>query len=291
MLRILVIILLSAAVLPDLIQARGLVGTLNSPISLPEAVIVARPYCNTLNSFGVMNSAFLSRSETFKTLKMKPISPQEVSASSLQALKDSFMQATSVFKNNFELELDSPESLIQTRGRLLASVGYNDKIFGANLKAELQKRSNEDLRWKSALQKLSCALQTCKAQNEVSIVLDTLTLTKNFRKELESALLEQAGESVSVDEMLGGRVIPNERARLRLFSALLNQLGIQNETRWSCNKVDGKLQFSSRLEVPIGKDIWASDTALSSDYTQKSSQICFSSLAKLTELCSTKKGA
>ncbi len=273
-------------------DGRALLGALNSPIKATEVAPTGFGSCSTVNSLGALNAQFQSRNETFKILKLKPLSSQEVTLSSLQNLKDAFMQATSVFKNNFDLELDSPASLIQTRSRLLANLGYNEKTLEQTApKTLLQKFANDDLRWKAALQKVSCSIQNCKVGTELAIAFDAILASKSFRKDIESALLEQASESLSVDEMLGGRIIPNERARLRLFSALLNQIGIQNETRWNCNKTSGSLHFSSRLEVAIGKDIWASDTALSSDYTQKSSQICFSSLAKLNEICSAKKGA
>ena len=269
-------------------QARALLGTLNTPVVPTAATPTEAVNCSALNSLGFMNPSFLSRSETFKILKIKPLLTQEVSTANLQILKDSFMQATSVFKNNFEIELDSPASLIQTRARLLSSVGYNEKHLE---KIDLLKLTNDDPRWKGALQKLSCNLQSCKSLSDATITIDAVVSSKTYKKDLESALLEQASESISVDEMLGGRVIPSERARLRLFSALLTQIGIQNETRWTCNKTANVPRFTSRVEVSLGKDTWASDTALSSDYEQKSAQICFSSLVKLSEKCSVKKGA
>ncbi len=276
----------------DPVAARALMGALKSPVSI-SAVVTPPPstHCIALNSFGVLNSTFVSRVETFKALKIKPLPTAEMSISSLQLLKDAFMQATSLFKNNFDLDLESSPILIQTRTRLLAAVGYSEKLSDQKLKADLQKMSSLDLRWMGALQKMTCNLQTCKSQSDVTIAYEALIASKSFRKDIETALLEQAGEAISVDEMLGGRVIPSERARLRLFSALLNQMGVQNETRWGCSKSSGVFHFSSRLEVAIGTDLWASDTALASDYSQKAPRMCFSSLAQLTEMCLAKKGA
>ncbi len=283
-----ILIMISLILAHTQASARALLGALNTPVAISTTSQAPSANCSCLNSFGFLNPLFLSRSETFKILKIKPLGNQEISNTSLQSLKDSFMQATSVFKNNFDVDLESSAALVQIRNRLLTSVGYNEKHIE---KADLTKMASEDLRWKSALQKISCNLQSCKSPSDAVINYDILLLSKTFKKDLESALLDQTSESITVDEMLSALVVPNERARLRLFSALLTQVGIPNETRWSCSKTAGEVHFTSRVEVALGKDTWASDTALSSDYTQKSSQICFSSLAKLNELCSAKKGA
>ncbi len=273
-------------------QARNLIGALNTPMTLPEAKSEApqpAASCFTINTLGFQIPTFASRSEIFKTLKIKNLLSQDVTTPNLQVLKDAFMQSTSVYKNNFDVDSNSSPVLVQSRARLLGAVGYNEKRLDQSMKAELTNLATIDPRWKAALQKLTCVSQNCKSAYEVMIAYDKLIAGgKNFKKDLEAALLEQESEQVTVDEMLGGKIIPSERARLRLFSALLSQLGIASETRWNCSKTATGVQFSARLEVIIGKDTWSSDTALLSDYSQKSSQLCFSSLEKLSEQCGKK---
>lgn len=291
--KLLLRLILSSILFTEAASARALIGALNTPISFVDSkadMPAPQNKCSTFNSFGFQNPSFSSRSEIFKILKIRNIASQELSTERLQVLKNQFMQATSVYRNSFDLDSSSTPVLIQTRARLLGAIGYNEKRLDQSMKAELLKQATEDPRWKAALQKLSCVLLNCKSSLDLAIPYENLIVGKNFKKDLETALLEQESEQITVDEMLGGMIIPTERARLRIFSALLSQLDIPSETRWSCSKTPTGIQFSARLEVTVGKDTWASDTALASDYVQKAAQLCFSSLEKLSEQCG-KKGA
>ena len=72
-------------------QARNLIGALNSPLAASEAkaeLPKADTSCPTINTLGFQIPAFASRSEIFKTLKIKNVLTQEVTTANLQVLKD-----------------------------------------------------------------------------------------------------------------------------------------------------------------------------------------------------------
>jgi len=275
----------------------------NAKASPPTTNQATSQFCPTLNDFGYVYPQYAAGHEILKLLQIKFTSGQSLSTTLLQSLNDQFQTAMSHFRTSFAVDLKPDQKsdlkltrqLLEVKNRLLSVVGYTEKLTDASnansIKDELAKRVDEDPRWKSALKKLFCAVETCAPEKPVSISYDKLLANKEFKRNLEDALIEEVSDSLSVDEMLYAQVIPNDRARTRLLSALFKKLKIDSQSAWSCQKTSSGFDFVTRVEVQYKNLSWASDTKPAGTYTQKSSQICFSSYTKIIDLCEATKGA